>query len=399
MEKFGKKQLLVCALAVVITFVLSSVFYIGLGLTYFKNTILGDADSRVLTEVKRCIDALYLEEYDEAALYQGAAKGMTEALDAYSSYYTPAEFENFITAARGAYVGVGLVLTKTKDDELLVLQVYEDSPGEEAGVKAGDVLVSVEGERYDDLDEGASALRGDGSQAQGEGSTVQAVFLREGKERKVTLTRREIHLKTVSARMEENGVAYFKIIAFDEDTDVEFKAAYEELKKKGITKLVLDLRDNGGGDYYSACGLAGLFLKEGETIVYRKDKTESCVYEYAKGHCIDEPVVVLANGNSASASEVFIGALRGNDRLHALVGTKTFGKGITQDVFALRSGGGMSITVSKYYTPDDQCIHGIGFTPDTVVESGFEEDYPVEAIEREKDVQLDKALEIANGIE
>ncbi len=395
MQKFGKKYILICIVIALVTFLSSSVFYIALGAMCYKHIILTDEGSQVLTEVKSVIDALYLEPYESEALYQSAAKGMTDALDDYTAYYTPKEFMMLVENARGTYVGVGLVLTQTEDGKIMVLQTYENAPGAQAGVRAGDIVLRINGAPCEDLDAAANALRGDGSKAQGEGSQVEAVFLREDKEYSVTITRREIHLTTVSARMEEDGVGYFKIIGFDEDTDVEFKTQYELLAPQGMRSMVIDLRDNGGGDYYTVCRLAGMFLEEGETVVYRQEKSGERVYEYAEGHCIDMPVIILANENSASASEVLIGALRGNQRLKKLVGTKTFGKGVTQDVLSLRSGGGMTVTVSRYYTPDDVCIHGVGFTPDVVVESGYEKDYPVEAIERDKDVQLKKALEIA----
>lgn len=393
----GKSKIIIaCAISVVVTFLLSSVLYVCIGTAIFDKTMLGDEGSAVLTELKAYIDALYLEEYDERALYEMAAKGMTYALDDYTTYYTTEEFEEFLRATRGSYVGVGLVLTMNADGEIMIMQVYEDCPGAEAGVLAGDILVSVDGVRHTELDAAAQALRGDGTAEQGAGSVVEAVFLRDGKEKKFSITRREVHVKTVTSRIENGDVGYFKITSFDDDTDAEFKTQYEALKEKGIKSIVIDLRDNGGGDFYTACNLASMFLEEGATVVYRMDKSEERSYEYAKGHCIDLPVVILANGHSASASEVLIGALQGNNRLKALVGTKTFGKGITQNVFPLASGGGLSITVDRYYTPDDRCIHGTGFEPDVLIESGFGEDYPVEAITRSEDVQLDKALETVN---
>lgn len=393
MNKGRSKIIIACAISVVVTFLLSSVLYVCIGMTIFNKTMLGDEGSAVLTELKAYIDALYLEEYDERELYEMAAKGMTYALDDYTSYYTTEEFEDFILATRGSYVGVGLGLTMNAEGQIIVVKAYEECPGAEAGVLAGDILVSVDGVAHEDLDAAAQALRGDGSEKQGAGSVVETVFLRDGVEKKFTITRREVHIKTVTSRIENGDVGYVNIASFDEDTDAEFKTQYEALKAEGIKSLVIDLRDNGGGDFYTACNIAGMFLEEGATVVYRMDKSGERSYEYAKGHCIDLPVVILANGNSASASEVLIGALKGNDRLKALVGTKTFGKGITQHVFPLASGGGLSITVDRYYTADDRCIHGTGFAPDVLVESGFEEDYPIEAIERAQDVQLDKALE------
>jgi len=394
-----ENRVLLCVLVAVATFVSTLSLCAFGGYALLQNSILGDEGAATLSEVKAYIDATYLESYDEKEMYNMAAKGMTSVLDPYTNYYTPEEFKAFMESTQGAYVGVGLVLVTNEENQIMISQVYEDSPGAKAGVKAGDILLRVDGTAFDgDAQEAAAnALRGTGDK-QKAGTSCEATFLRGTEEYSVTITREEIHLKTVSARIEKGDIGYFAITAFDEDTDVEFKEAYTALKEKGIEKIVIDLRDNGGGDFQTVCRLAGMFVEEDKVLVYCKDKNEKCTYEYAKGYCVEEPVVILANGGSASASEVFIGALKGNGRLNCLVGTKTFGKGITQNVYALRNGGGLTVTVSRYYTPDDQCIHGIGFTPDLVVESGYEEDYPVAAIPRSEDVQLDKALEIANGI-
>ncbi len=397
MEYSKKKLIIACIISVLVTFAVTVVLSIGVYETLLERTILADESSGVLSEIKTYIDAMYLNSYEEEELYASAAKGMTEALDAYTNYYTPTEFESFLTATRGSYVGVGLVLSQMESGEIMILQVYEDSPGAVAGVRAGDILVSVDGTAYDELDAAATALRGDGSALQGEGSMVTANFKREGMVYVASMTRRAIRLQTVRSSIEDGGVGYFKISSFDEDTDAEFKTQYMELTKQGITSILLDLRDNGGGDFYTVCRLAEMFLKEGQTIVYREDKYGKREYEYAKDGFIDLPVVILANENSASASEVLIGALKGNGRLKALVGTNTFGKGITQNVFPLRHGGGLSITVEQYYTPDDKCIHGVGFAPDVMVVTGFAPGYPVEAIERAQDVQLIRALTVIKG--
>lgn len=394
MDGQKKKLIIACAISVLLTFVVTVVLCIGVYETLLDRTILTDDGSGVLSEVKAYIDAMYLNSYDEEELYQQAAKGMTNALDVYTNYYTPAEFESFLTATRGSYVGVGLVLTQTEHGDIMIMQVYEDSPGAQVGVRAGDILVSVNGVSYDELDAAATALRGDGSAGQGEGSPVAALFKRNGTDYAVTMARRAIHLRTVRSSVEDGNVGYFKITSFDEDTDTEFKTQYEALAAQGIQSVLLDLRDNGGGDFYTVCRLASMFLKDGETVVYREDKKGERAYEYAKEGFIDLPVVILANENSASASEVLIGALSGNGRLKALVGTNTFGKGITQNVFPLRHGGGISITVEQYFTPDGKCIHGTGFAPDVMVVTGFAPGYPVEAIERAQDVQLIRALEI-----
>ena len=391
-------------ISVVATFLLTSVLYLTAGsgiigrLLDTGSTARDGFASPLLDEVKTYLDTFYMGEIDEQQMYYYAAKGMAASTeDPYTRYYSPAEFKEYVDSNIGAYVGVGIVLSATQDtNELVVVMPYEDAPGDKAGVLPGDIITAIDGEPYtgDDLDEAADTMRGS-DLPNAEGTQVTLTLRRDGGEPfDVVLTREEVHLKTVSAKMLEGDVGYMRIISFDGDTDVEVEEALRPLLDSGMKKLVLDLRDNGGGDYNTACGVAGKFLDEGKLIVYTEDKNGKRKDEYASGKMTDCELVILINGGSASASEVVTGALDGNNRAKAIVGTKSYGKGITQNVYPLKNGGGMSITVDYYYTPTGECIHKKGIEPDYVVPLGENEEKPSTTLTYEEDLQLQKAVEL-----
>ena len=391
-------------ISVVATFLLTSGLYLTAGsgiigrLLDTGGTARDGFASPLLDEVKTYLDTFYMGEIDEQQMYYYAAKGMAASTeDPYTRYYSPAEFKEYMDSNIGAYVGVGIVLSATQDtNELVVVMPYEDAPGDKAGVLPGDIITAIDGEPYtgDDLDEAADTMRGS-DLPNAEGTQVTLTLRRDGGEPfDVVLTREEVHLKTVSAKMLEGDVGYMRIISFDGDTDVEVEEALRPLLDSGMKKLVLDLRDNGGGDYNTACGVAGKFLDEGKLIVYTEDKNGKRKDEYASGKMTDCELIILINGGSASASEVVTGALDGNNRAKAIVGTKSYGKGITQNVYPLKNGGGMSITVDYYYTPTGECIHKKGIEPDYVVPLGENEEKPSTTLTYEEDLQLQKAVEL-----
>ncbi len=391
-------------ISVVATFLLTSGLYLTAGsgiigrLLDTGGTARDGFASPLLDEVKTYLDTFYMGEIDEQQMYYYAAKGMAASTeDPYTRYYSPAEFKEYMDSNIGAYVGVGIVLSATQDtNELVVVMPYEDAPGDKAGVLPGDIITAIDGEPYtgDDLDEAADTMRGS-DLPNAEGTQVTLTLRRDGGEPfDVVLMREEVHLKTVSAKMLEGDVGYMRIISFDGDTDVEVEEALRPLLDSGMKKLVLDLRDNGGGDYNTACGVAGKFLDEGKLIVYTEDKNGKRKDEYASGKMTDCELIILINGGSASASEVVTGALDGNNRAKAIVGTKSYGKGITQNVYPLKNGGGMSITVDYYYTPTGECIHKKGIEPDYVVPLGENEEKPSTTLTYEEDLQLQKAVEL-----
>ena len=369
------------------------------GIYGFKDDGERVADSVLLDEISLHLDDFFFSDVELDDLVYGAAKGMVAALgDPYTRYYTPDEFTEYMNGTTGKYVGVGLVLSSTDKDELIVVAPYEGSPGAEAGVLPGDIILAIDGEYVNGLmlDEAAKRLRGEHLDNP-EGQSVVVTFRRDGGDPfEVTLVRAEIDKTTVRAEMMDDGIGYLRISEFDSDTDVEFQAGMDELRAQGAEKLILDLRDNPGGDFNVSCRIAGNFIDEGEIITYTMNKKEYRRDYKSKGNTIDMPMVVLINGGSASASEVLCGALRDHGCARAIIGTTSFGKGITQSVFELRSGGGMSITMDKYYTPDGECIHEVGITPDTVVELPEDLNKLASQLTYEEDLQMQKAVEVLN---
>lgn len=395
------KIVLTCIISVVVTFFFTSALFLTVGSGILSNYITAPQQSAssnaLLSEVKTYLEKLYMGDIDEEALYYGAAKGMAEATgDDYTKYYTPEEFEEYIESATGEYVGVGLVISQTADeDEIIVVMPYEDGPGAKAGILPGDIITAVDGVFYGaDVDAAADAMRG-ASLSSPNGTQVTLTVKRgEAEPFDVVLTREQIHLKTADSDMLEGDIGYMRIISFDADTDTEVENELNKLTESGMKKLILDLRDNGGGDFNTSIRTAGKFLDDGALVVYTQDKNGKREDFYAKGKVSNCEIIVLINGNTASASEVLTGALSGNGRARAVVGTKSFGKGITQNIYSLKNGGGLSITVDKYYTPPGECIHEKGIMPDMVVELGTNDALLSTMLSYDEDLQLQKAVEI-----
>lgn len=394
---YKSKIVITSVISVVVTFFFTSALFLTLGSGILVDYITdgGEVSNALLSEVKMYIEKLYIGDVDENELYYGAAKGMAEATgDPYTKYYSPKEFEEYMESATGEYVGVGIVISADPDkNEIIVVLPYEDAPGAKAGILPGDIITAVDGVSYgSDTDAAADAMRGANLQNPA-GTQVTLTIKRDGKEEFDTvLTREQIHLKTAASKMLEGDIGYMRLISFDADTDEEVEAELNSLINSGMKKLILDLRDNGGGDFNTCIRVAGKFLDEGKLVVYTQDKNGKREDFYAEGKITDCELILLINGDTASASEVLTGALSGNNRVKSVIGTKSFGKGITQNVFSLKNGGGMSVTVDRYFTPTGECIHEKGIMPDTVIESGS--DAPSTTLSYDEDLQLQKAVEM-----
>lgn len=401
MQRRGNTAICV-VISVLVTILATSIFFYFVGSPLAVRLAGGDAqtaDSRVLNDVKRYMEKFFLGDLDEKELYEQAAKGMANAAeDPYTRYYTPEEFKRYMEDTVGNYVGVGIILSvNAETNEIIVVAPYDNSPGAKAGVLPGDVILAVDGEAVggDVLDETAKKMRGTGLEHP-EGTQVTITLSRKGAEPfDITLTREEIEMTTVKAEMLSDGIGYMRISSFDGDTDQEAAQALDRLNAAGMTELVLDLRDNPGGDLNTSCRTASLFLQEGLVVTYTEDKNGEREYYKAKGDHTDVPIAILINGGSASASEVFTGAMRDHGRARAVIGTKSFGKGIVQGVYTIPSGGGMSITIAKYYSPNGICIHGLGIEPDVVLDVAPEQQGKLTSqLSYEEDIQLQKAVEL-----
>ncbi|MCI8549836.1 MAG: S41 family peptidase [Lachnospiraceae bacterium] len=320
-----------------------------------------------LDDLKDMVDAAFLYEADEEAMKEGIYKGFMSSLgDPYTVYYTKEEYEDLQESSSGEYEGIGVQISQNTDTNLItVIRVFRGSGAEEAGILAGDVLYKIDGVDItgEDINNVVAKIRG------GEGTTVNVEVYRESIKDYVNMDveRRDVSMDTVDWEMLENGIGYIQITEFDGVTHGQFRTALGELGGQGMKGMILDLRDNPGGRLDQVVDIADDFLSEG-VIVSTKDKNgKGSVYEADEEVLFDGPVVILVNGNSASASEVLAGALKDYDKAE-LVGTTTFGKGIVQSIIPLEDGTAIKITVSDYYTPSGENIHEKGIEPDMVVE-------------------------------
>ena len=352
-----------------------------------------DKVSRKSNQLYNTIDDYYLNEIDNNKIQDGIYKGMVDSLgDQYTVYYTADEYKQFTTASSGTYCGIGVTVSQNvTTGAITIVKTFKKGSGAEEGMLPGDMIYKVEGKKIEglELSKVVSQIKGE------EGTFVKVTVLRNGKEIEFNLERRKLEVDTVTSRMEEKDgkkIGYIAVSEFDEVTASQFKSALKELEKDGMQGLVIDLRDNPGGLLDVTCEMLDRMIKKG-ILVYTVDKNGNRVDEKATDNLsFDKPVAILVNGNSASASEVFSGAMK-DYKVATLVGTNTFGKGIVQSVVPFEDGTAMKVTVSKYYTPNGVNIHGTGIKPD-VVEELNKEALKDGKLDRKEDNQLDKALDV-----
>lgn len=344
-------------------------------------------ESQKMELLNGLIDQYYIGDVDETDLSEGVYKGYIEGLkDPYSVYYDEEETAQMNESLSGEFGGVGALMSQDRETGVItILQVYDGSPAQEAGMQDGDTLYKVEGEEVtgQDLSDVVSKVKGE------KGTQVTLTVLRAdtGEEEELTITRDTIQAQTVSHEMKEGNVGYIRITEFDAVTYDQYREALEDLEGQGMEKLVVDLRSNPGGNLDTVCDILDLMLPEG-LIVYTEDKNgEREEYTSDEEHQFDKPLVVLMDGYSASASEIFAGAIQ-DYGLGQIVGTQSYGKGVVQSIFDLQDGTSVKLTVAEYFTPKGRSIDGEGITPDVEVEYQYDENDP------EADNQLDRAMEV-----
>ncbi len=342
---------------------------------------------RKLSRVLKILEEDYLFDYDIEKLEDGAINGMLSALkEPYTSYFNVEQTEEFLTETEGEYDGVGMYLTiDTTKNMPVVLLPIKNSPAAEEGIKTGDYIIEVDGEDVTSasLEEVASRLKGKS------GTKVKVKFTRiddNGKVEKFEkeLERRKIDLYPFTYKVLDNDIGYVAFESFDEKVADQFKTVIREMiKKNKIKGLIIDLRDNPGGLLTAASEIADELLPTG-VITYTVDKKGNKEYIYSDSKCINMPIVVIVNENSASASEITAAAIKDADN-GKVVGTTSYGKGLVQEFKSLRDGTYVKVTICEYFSPKGNKINKIGVEPDYVVE-----DDP----ETENDEQLDKAVEV-----
>ena len=373
-------------------FVLLAVIYFGGQFLAQMNIALpfGMSNTAKIRQIEEMLDTYYVEDYDkelaEELMYTGLVAGVG---DPYTYYLSADSLAEQMEKNSGHFVGIGVEIYAGDDGYIVVSSVTPGGPAEAAGVLAEDKITEVDGESIT----GKTAADVSALVKGEEGTDVTLTIFREstGEVLEKTVTRQDIQVQTVSWRMMDDNIGYISITNFRENTYSQFKEALDTLEAEGMEKLVLDLRNNTGGLVKSAHEIGEELLPEG-IMVYTMDKEGNREDTLCDDVYNDVPMVVLVNGNSASAAEILAGAIQDTGR-GELIGTTTFGKGLVQRLFTLPDGSGLNVTIQKYYTPNGTSIHGVGITPDYEVE--LPEEYAQQTnIPAEADTQLQKAVEV-----
>ena len=370
--------------------------YAGAGLAT-KDTVLGDRKCRSkLTYLENLIDEYYLGDKDEEKLQEGLYTGLLYGLDdPYSRYYTAEEYEAENSSSQGTYVGIGILMEKNKEGGVKIVECYEGGPGEEAGLKAGDIISAIDGEDItdDEVSDVADLVRN--SDKDSVVLTVHRENVDDAMEITVPIT--DVELPSVFHEMLDSKIGYIRITEFKGVTSEQYQEAFDDLNSQGMEKLIVDLRDNPGGLLDSVCDILRQILPEG-LIVYTEDKDGNREEEKCDGkNELQIPLAVLVNESSASASEIFAGAVQ-DYGIGTIVGTTTYGKGVVQSVRQLSDGSAIKLTIANYYTPKGNNINKIGIKPDIEVSldtSLLNKDK--DEITHDEDNQLQEAIKAVEG--
>lgn len=358
-----------------------------------KTFFLDDNGMKKLSEIKSIVDKNFTGEIDDERLkdfmYTGYMAGLN---DRYSYYMDKDTFDSFLRDSEGTYVGIGLTgLFDTDVNKIVVTDIIKNGSAEKVGIKKDDQITAVDGVSINNsnYNEMFQKIRGK------EGTTVKLTIFRpsENKTFEVEATRENISVPTVESQFLDDKIGYIKISEFDGVTYDQYMTALNDLKNKGMERLIIDLRDNPGGLLKTVVQITDTLVPKG-TITYIEDKNGNKSYEYSDDDYLNIPLVIMVNGNSASASEVLSGAVK-DFGVGKLVGEKTFGKGVVQNTFRLSDGSGIKVTIAKYYTPKGICIHGKGIQPDYEVKTADAKTSPTSM---QDDTQLQKGIEILKSM-
>lgn len=387
------KIVMLIVLVAVITFIATTIFmykYVGENVKYVSVSANDNGISSTLASFRKIINQKFLGEIDEEKIKTETIKGYIKGLDdPYTEYMTKEEMEEFSTDVMGNFTGIGIYLTKdTEKNVILIISPIKDTPAYKAGILPGDIITKVDEVSYtgEQLTEASNKIKGE------IGTTVKLEVLRNGETKEFEITREQIKINHVEAKVLSNNIGYIEFNSFDEGCSEEFKEKLEELKSKKVKSLIIDIRNNGGGLVDEALEIADFIIEKDKTLLITSDKNgKEEITKAENDPIVNLPIVVLTNKNTASASEILAGALKDNGKA-TIVGETTYGKGVIQELLTLTDGSGLKITTNEYYTPSRNKINKVGITPDVEVKL----DESVEnqlTIEEEKDNQLQKAIE------
>lgn len=363
----------------------------GFGKSLITSSNTNNEIADTLNKYRKIIDKYYLGDIDEEKLKEGAIKGYIEGLDdKYTEYISKDDMQEYIADTTGNFVGIGIYMVQdTNTNRILVLSPIKGGPAEKAGIQPGDYILEVDGVEYkgDQMSVAAAKIKGEAN------TKVKIKVLRNNETKEYELTRENIKLNPVEGKVLENNIGYIEFSSFDEGTADEFKTKYEELQKQGIKSLVIDLRNNGGGIVSEALKIADYILNKDDVILYEVDKNNKETVEKSENNpIINMPIVVLTNGNTASSSEILAGALKDHGKAK-IVGEKTYGKGVIQQLLTMPDGSGLKITSEEYLTPNKTKLNKVGIEPDEKV-SLPDTVKNVLNVDQKDDTQLQKAIEL-----
>ena len=325
---------------------------------------IGSEVEAKLNAIDSVLDSFYFDEVDEEKAKNNIYKAYLSSYgDKYTVYYTADEYNKLKETTNGTFYGIGVVCQLSEEGGILLVDVYDNGAGYKAGLRTGDRIVKVDDTDVTDMDLSSAVALVKGEK----GTTVRLGIVREGVTCDYTVVRDEVEIQTVNYAMTDDSIGYIAISQFESVTAKQFKAAIEDLKAQGAKGIVIDIRNNPGGLLTTVVTMQKYILPNG-LIVYTEDKAGNRKeYSDSDNEELDIPLAVLVNGNSASASEIFAGAIQDYQK-GIIVGTQTYGKGIVQTLKPLTDGSAIKFTIAKYFTPKGQDIHGNGVTPDVVVE-------------------------------
>lgn len=388
-KKWGKRVGLICLMCLMLI-----LGFFGGQIFLMKSTAFGGKlnNYAMLSKLKlleTCVEEFYLNDYDAKQIEDSVYSGFMEGLDdPYSVYYTKEEYEQLQEEDAGEYQGIGVTVYKdNKSGYVVIEQVMKDQPAYNAGVENGDILIAVDGTDTSEitLTETVNRIK------KSENETVTLQLLRDTETLELKVKRSNVKLETVSYEMKEDKIGYISVSSFIETTDEDFIAAVDGLEKQGMKGLVIDFRDNGGGLLDSCINMVSRIIPKDKMVLYTEDKKGSKEeFNSNSDEVLEVPMVILVNGNTASASEVMTGCLK-DYGVAQVLGSQTFGKGIVQNIIPLSDGSAIKMTIWKYYTPNGNDIHEKGIEPDVKMEY-TEEEWKEVSRGKAEDTQLEKAI-------
>ena len=371
MEKGFFKGVLTGAIAAV--FIGAVVIGIGDAVSgsYKSNTVVDKEFEDKVNNLTSYIDTFYLDadKVKKEDLQNGMYKGLMNSIDdKYAQYYTPDEYNDFQETNNGQYGGIGAYVSQNSDTgDIVIVNPFDGAPAKEAGIKQGDIIVDIDGTSVVgmELSDAVTLMKGEPD------TDVSVKVLRDGEYIDVNITRKVVDVPTVKHEIIENGdIGYIYVSGFDKVTSTQFRQALDDIEAKNAKALIVDIRDNGGGMLDVVVDMLDRLLPEGLLVYTETNQGRDEEYYSTNEEYYDKPMAVLINGYSASASEVFAGAVQ-DYKAGTIIGTTSYGKGIVQSIFSLNKdgdGSAIKLTTARYYTPNGRNIHGIGITPDITVE-------------------------------